>query len=411
MGSSISILALPLVAVLTLRVSPLEMGILAFAGQVPMLLFSLPLGVFVDRRPRRPLLIWADLCSAALLITVPLAVPLGGPTFVQLCLVAFGVGTCQVAWAIAHYSYVPTLVGREHLIECNSRLQISYSAADAAGPGLAGLIVQVLSAPLAVVADAVSFIISALFMRSIAAPEKPQEAPAAPESLRSSLAVGLRTLFASALLRPILLTGVTAVLCQNGALAIYVLYAARKLGLDPLSIGLTFAAGGAGALPGAMLARWAGKRFGPGPAMIGGWILGGAAGLLIPLAGGPVLLVVIILAGAKALTALTSTVSNIHQWSLRQIVTPDRIAGRVTASQRFVIYGVGSAGSLLGGVLGTTIGLRPALYACSAGVLVAPLFALFSPLRRLREQPAASEPDGASEPDEDRVEVAAEDRA
>jgi MFS family permease len=138
LGSEITTLALPLLAALTLRASALEMGVLAAAGQLPFLLFSLPAGAWVDRLPRRPVLIATDLASALLLLSVPLAVPFGGPTFPQLCVVAFGIGTMAVVSEVAHYAYVPTLVGREHLIECNSRLQVSYSATADADPGLAG---------------------------------------------------------------------------------------------------------------------------------------------------------------------------------------------------------------------------------------------------------------------------------
>lgn len=401
MGSSISTLALPLIAVVTIHASALEMGILAFAGQFPFLLCSLPLGVLVDRMRRRPLLIAADIASALLLATVPAVVPLGGPSFAQLCAVAFGVGTCQVVWAIAHYSYVPTLVGRENLTASNSRIQISYSAADAAGPGVAGAVIQLLTAPFAVLADAASFLVSAFLMRSITTPEERPVTAGPPERLRRSLAAGARHVMGHRLLRPILLTGVVAVLFQNGVLAIYVLYATRRLGLSPLGIGLTFAAGGVGALPGAVLARWAGDRFGVGPAMIGGWVIGAVAGLLIPFAGGPELLVIATLAISKGLAALTSTVSNIHQWSLRQIVTPNHLAGRVTATQRFIIYGVGSVGSLLGGALSTVVGLRATIFICSGGVLLAPLWTLFSPLRHLREHPAPAEEAPAGKPAEE----------
>jgi MFS family permease len=387
MGSEITRLALPLFAALTLGATPLQMGILSAAGQVPFLLCSLPAGVVADRTRRRPILVIADLGSAILLLSVPLAVPFGGPSFAQLCVVAFGVGAFLVFSEVAHYAYVPTLVGREHLTECNSRLQISYSASEAGGPGLAGVIIQVLSAPLAVLADAASFLVSALLLRSVRHDEPRPGHAEPPVSLRRSLTDGLRILFGHRLLRPIIISGVIITLFENGMLAIYVLYATRELGLNPLTIGLIFAAGGIGAIPGAMLARWAGTRFGLGPAIIGGLILTALASLLVPLATGPMLLVVVLLGSAKAFGAITFTVANIHQWSLRQAVTPDNLAGRVTASQRFIVYGGGSLGSLLGGALGTTFGLRPALFICAIGFVLAPLYTLFSPLRGLREQP------------------------
>jgi MFS family permease len=387
MGTEITALALPLLAALTLGASALEMGILAAAGQVPFLLFSLPAGAWVDRLPRRPVLIATDVASSLLLASVPLAVPVGGPTFAHLVVVAFGVGTMTVVSEVAHYAYVPSLVGRERLTESNSRLQVSYSAAAAAGPGLAGALVQLLSAPLAVLADAVSFLISAALLRSIRRPEPSPVRSDAGLPLRRSIADGLRKLLGHPLLRAIIVASVPITFFTSGFLALYVLYATRELGLAPATIGLIFAAGGVGAISGAVLARRAAARFGVGPAIIGGWVLAAAGALLVPLAAGPTVVVVVILALSKALEGVTDTVANIHQWSLRQVVTPDHLAGRVTAGHRFAVYGAGAAGALVGGALGTALGLRPALFVCAVGALLSPLLAVFSPLRQLHEQP------------------------
>jgi MFS family permease len=389
MGTEITALALPLLAVLTLEASALEMGVLAAAGQVPFLLFSLPAGAWLDRRPRRPVLIATDVASAVLLLSVPLAVPFGGPGFAHLCVVAFGVGTMTVVAEVAHYAYVPSLVGRDHVTEANSKLQVSYSASAAAGPGLAGALIQLLTAPLAVVADAASFLVSAVLLRSIRRPEPPPEPSAARLPLRRSILDGLRMLLGHPLLRAIIVVSVPIAFFTAGFLAIYVLYATRELELSPATIGLIFAAGGVGAITGAMLARRAADRFGVGPAMIGGWFLAAAGTLLVPLAAGPTVTVVVILGLAKAFEGITDTVANIHQWSLRQIVTPDHLSGRVTAGHRFAVYGAAAVGALAGGALGSLVGLRGALVVCALGALLSPLLAVFSPLRSLREQPAA----------------------
>jgi MFS family permease len=389
MGTEITALALPLLAALTLGASALEMGILAAAGQVPFLLFSLPAGAWIDRLPRRPVLIATDVASSLLLVSVPLAVPFGGPNFPHLVVVAFGVGTMTVVSEVAHYAYVPSLVGRERLTESNSRLQVSYSAAAAAGPGLAGALVQLLSAPVAVLADAVSFLISAALLRSIRRPEPPPDRSDARLPMRRSIADGMRRLLGQPLLRAIIVASVPITFFTSGFLALYVLYASRELGLAPATIGLIFAAGGVGAISGAMLARRAADRFGVGPAIIGGWVLAAAGTLLVPLAAGPTVVVVVILALSKAFEGITDTVANIHQWSLRQVVTPDHLAGRVTAGHRFAVYGAGAAGALAGGALGTALGLRPALFVCAVGALLSPLPAVFSPLRQLREQPVS----------------------
>jgi MFS family permease len=387
MGTEITALALPLLAALTLGASALEMGILAAAGQVPFLLFSLPAGAWIDRLPRRPVLIATDVASSLLLLSVPLAVPFGGPNFPHLVVVAFGVGTMTVVSEVAHYAYVPSLVGRERLTESNSKLQVSYSAAAAAGPGLAGALVQLLSAPVAVLADAMSFLISAALLRSIRRPEPPPVRSDAGLPMRRSIADGMRKLLGHPLLRAIIVASLPITFFTSGFLALYVLYATRELGLGPATIGLIFAAGGVGAISGAMLARRAAAHFGVGPAIIGGWVLAAAGSLLVPLAVGPTVVVVVILALSKAFEGVTDTVANIHQWSLRQVVTPDHLAGRVTAGHRFAVYGAGAAGALAGGALGTALGLRPALFLCAVGALLSPLLAVFSPLRRLREQP------------------------
>jgi predicted MFS family arabinose efflux permease len=241
----------------------------------------------------------------------------------------------------------------------------------------------------AVLADAVSFLISAALLRSIRRPEPPPERSDARLPMRRSIADGMRKLLGHPLLRAIIVASVPITFCTSGFLALYVLYATRELGLAPATIGLIFAAGGVGAISGAMLARRAADRFGVGPAIIGGWVLAAAGALLVPLAAGPTVVVVVILALSKAFEGVTDTVANIHQWSLRQVVTPDHLAGRVTAGHRFAVYGAGAAGALAGGALGTTLGLRPALFVCAVGALLSPLLAVFSPLRQLREQPVS----------------------
>jgi MFS family permease len=388
-GSEITLLALPLIAARALHASAFEMGVLGAAAQAPFLVVSLPAGAWVDRLQRRPVVVAADLGSAALLLSIPLGVPFGGPTFVQLCLVAFGVGAFTVVSEVAHYAYVPTLVGRRRLTRSNSRLQVSHSAAAAGGPGLAGLLIQLLSAPIAVLADALSFVVSALLVRSIRKPESPVEAERdGNRRLLRAVRSGLQMLLGHSLLRPIITISALAGFFETGLLALYILYATRDLHLSPALIGIVFAAGGVGAIPGSILAERAGARFGVGPTIIGGWALAGIAALLVPIAAGPIALVVGILMAGKALGGITDTAANVHQWTLRQAVTPDRLAGRVTASQRFIVYGACAIGALVSGAVGSLIGVRFALFVFAGGMIASPLIGLFSPLRTLRDQPA-----------------------
>jgi MFS family permease len=385
-GSEITTLALPLIAVLALDATPVQMGLLAAAGTAPFLLCSLPVGVWVDRRPRRPVLIAADIARAGLLLSIPLMAWFGTLRIEQLYAVTFVVGVFGVFFEVAHYAYVPSLVGRESVVEGNSKLQISYSVAEGGGPGIAGLLVQFISAPGAIAIDAVTYLVSAVLLRRIEMPEPPVETEST-HGVRRDIEAGLRALLGHRLLRPIVLASITESIFLKGIAAIFVLYATRELEISPVMLGVILAVGGIGAIPGALLSAPAADRFGVGPTIIGGWLIAMATWLLIPLATGP--LAVPVLATSMLLGGVAGTIVNVQQWSLRQLVTPDALQGRVTASHRFLVYGAYPLGALLGGWLGATLGLRPALALCALGALTGPIWAAVSPLRRLREQPAA----------------------
>lgn len=386
-GTQIATLALPLTAALTLGASPLQMGMLATAGQLPFLLCSLPLGVWVDRAARRrPLLVAADLGRGLVLAVVPLAAFLGALRIELLYATALLAGCLSVLFDIAHMSYVPALVGRERLTASNSKIQISYSTAESAGPGLAGILIQLVTAPFAMIGAASAFLASALLLASIKQPEDARNGHPPHEGFRKEVTDGLRALLGHPLLRPIALTSGAATFFIEGARALYVLFAARELGLSATAIGVILVAGGATAVPGAMLAGRAANRFGFGTAVFCGWLIEGAALLLIPLAAGP--LAILILAGAQAIGGFAGAIANVNQWSLRQIVTPDHLQGRVTASHRCVVYGAGAMGALGAGVLASAFGMRPALLACAAGASLAPLTLLLSPLHALSSAPS-----------------------
>jgi MFS family permease len=385
-GSEITTLALPLMAVLALDASPVQMGLLAAAGTAPFLLCSLPAGVWVDRRRRRPVLIAADVARAGLLLSIPLMAWRGILRIEQLYAVTFVVGVLGVFFEVAHYAYVPSLVGRQSVVEGNSKLQISYSTAEAGGPGVAGLLVQFISAPGAITIDAVTFLVSAILLRRIETPEPPVKTQTS-HGMRHDIEVGLRALLGHRLLRPIVLASITESIFLKGIAAIFVLYATRELEISPVMLGVILAVGGIGAIPGALLSAPAADRFGVGPTIIGGWLIAMATWLLIPLTTGS--LAVPVLAASMLLGGVAGTIVNVQQWSLRQLVTPDALQGRVTASHRFLVYGAYPLGALFGGWLGATLGLRPAITLCALGALTAPLWVAVSPLRRLREQPTA----------------------
>jgi transmembrane secretion effector len=352
-------------------------------------------------------LITCDVASALLLLSIPVAALFDGPSYVQLCAVAFGIGTFQLFFDIAHYAYVPALVGRRELTRFNSRLQVSHSVASAGGPGVGGVLIAVLSAPVAVLIDAISFLCSALLLSSTRKTEAPFDANGESAGMLRAVRDGLRMLLGHRLLRPLMVISIPIGFFGAGVTALYILYATRELGLGPLVIGVIFAAGGVAALPGAILAERAGRRFGVGRAILGGYAVVGVAALCIPLAAGPPAVVIAVLMFGRALDGVAETVANIHQWTLRQAVTPDRLAGRVTAGHRFIVYGACAVGALASGALGSLIGVRAALLIFAIGIVVSPLLAISSALSGLREQPADVDEAAVAEAEAPRTHVAA----
>jgi len=380
-GSEITNLALPLTAITLLNASAFQMGLIAMFGQAPFLLLSLFTGVWLDRVRRRPVLVGADIGRAVLLLSIPVAVLFGVLRLTQIYIVVFMVGALSVVFEIAHYAYVPSLVPRGQLVEGNSKLQVSYSVAESGGPGVAGLLAQIISAPFAVLVDAASYLVSALFLGAIRTPEPAQRPALRTVPVWRAAAEGLRALLGHPLLRVIIVTSVLIQVFAAAVISQYVLYATRELQLTPSVIGLIFAMGGVAAVSGALLAGRVAGHIGVGNAIIGGWLLEGLARLLIPLAAGPA--AVFILVMAQMFMGATGTIANIHQWTLRQNAFPDHLQARVTGSHRFIVYGTSAIGALLGGLLATWLGLHTALVVCSVGALLGPLYASSSPLRNL----------------------------
>jgi predicted MFS family arabinose efflux permease len=353
------------------------MGLLVAAGELPFLLCSLPCGVLVDRVRRWPLLIAADVSRALLLALIPLAAILGLLRLELVYLVAFLTGVGNVLFDVAHYAYIPALVPRQDLVAANGKIQVSYTAAESAGPGLAGVLIQAVTAPLAVIATAGTFLLSALLLGTVRTTElTPQRNE---QGMRQAIMAGLRAVLDHPLLRPIVLTSAVIGVCQYAVRGVYIVYVTRELGLDALQIGVVLAVGGLAAAPGGLLADRVAARFGTGPAIWGGWIVEGAALLLLPLAG--TLPAIPVLMAAQAIGGLAGTVANVNQWSMRQRVTPDHLQGRVTASHRFLVYGAYPLGALLGGLLVTPIGMHPTLLLGALGATLCPLWLLRTPLR------------------------------
>jgi MFS family permease len=389
-GSQITSLALPLVAILVLEASTFEVAALTVISWLPLFVFSLPAGVWIDRLPRRPIMIVADWGRAIALVTIPLAYLLDALTLGQLYAVSLVAGTLTMFFDLTYQSYLPAIVEREELGEGNSKLEVSRSAAQVAGPGLAGLLVNTLTAPYAIFLDAISFVASALSLGRIKRREEEREAPGVDRlGFRAEIAEGLRFTLPHPIQRPIIVFVAISNFFVNMLFAIFLVYAVRGLALSAVAIGLIFSLGSVGSLVGALTANRVARRLGIGPGLIAVATTGSLGLLLIPLAQGPLLIPLLVVAnvlwGFFVLNYFVTAVS------LIQAITPDHLLGRTNASRRFVVQSMVPLGALAGGVLGTYVGLRAtvAIGAVGAVLAVLPLFA--SPLRRIRDTEDALE--------------------
>ena len=384
-GTMVSHLALPLLAATALGATPWQMGLLVAAERAGFLLVGLPAGVLVDRLPRRPVMITADLVRFVLFASIPVAWWLGHLTFGQLITVALLGGLATVFFDVGYQSVLPAVVGRRGLVEGNAKLESTRAAAEATGPALGGGLVQLAGAANAVLLDAVSYLVSAAClarMRTVetVAPRDPSR------TLRADMGEGLRYVLAHPLLRPIALCTGTANLFGGVLAAVSVLFLAGELGLAAGTVGLVLAAGSVGGVLGALTAgHWIG-RFGQGRMLVAALLVTGPVALVIPLTTAGVGLAWFAL-GTFAV-AYGGVVYNVAQVSFRQTVCPDRLLGRMNASIRFLVWGTIPLGGLLGGALGELLGLRATLLVAGAGMVVAPLWLVASPLRRLRELPS-----------------------
>jgi len=379
-GSQISQLALPLVAVISLHASAFRVSLLGAIEMLPFLLLALPAGAWVDRVARRPVLIGADVGRALMFGSLPLAAAIGTVTYVQLCVVGFVAGTLTVCFDVSYQSYLPALVDREHLVDANAKLELSNSGSQIAGPGLAGLLVQWLTAPYAIAGDALSFLWSALFIGRIAAREE-VDPPTEQRSLTREILDGLRYLLTDGRWRAMatfvgvfnLGTGITGPLI--------LVFGVRRLGLSAGQLGLVFSLGNVGWLLGALVARRVATALRLGPALFASALLGGLPFFVIPLATPHVAIPLI--AGATAISALSIVVFNINAISLYQTHVPPRMLGRMNASRRWIVWGIIPLGSVLGGALASAIGLRTTLFVGAAFSTVASAALLAKPILSL----------------------------
>ncbi|MCO1659507.1 MFS transporter [Pseudonocardia humida] len=380
-GTMVGQLAVPLLAATALGATPWEMGLLTAASTAAFLLVGLHAGALLDRVRRRPVMIAADLVRFALFGSVPLAWWLGLLSFGQLLVVSLLAGVATVFFDVAYQSVLPSVVGREGLVEGNTKLESTRAAAAAAGPAMGGGLVQLVGAAGAVLLDAVSFLVSAAALARMRGREEVPERSG--RSLRAEIGEGLRYVLGHRLLRAITACTGTANLFAATLMSVQVLYLAIELELPAAAVGLVLSAAGVAGAAGAVTAGWWIRRFGQGRVVVGALLVTGPF-LLLVTTGSPVWFAV-----GLAAESYGAVLYNVAQVSFRQSICPDRLLGRMNASIRFLVWGTIPLGGLLGGALGELLGLRATLLVAAVGTMLAPLWLLLSPLRRLRDLPTA----------------------
>jgi MFS family permease len=390
-GSSISQLALPTIAITLLHASPFAVAALGTVEFLPFLLFTLPAGVWVDRLPRRSVLIVGDVGRGLLLMSVPIAYLWGHLTMTQLFVVGFLTGILTVFFDVAYQSYLPALVDREDLIDGNSKLEVTRSAGQLAGPAVAGGLIQLLTAPYAVVWDCVSFFVSGAFLVAIRKKESPLEKheDGRRAGMRQELWEGLVYVVKHPYLRPQAISTGTSNFFSNVAFSIVLVFAYRTLGMSVGLIGVVFAIGSAGWLAGAALSPRMQKWLGVGGATILGAALSGPGTLIVALT--PKSFPVPFFIAGMAIGGAGAVIYNIQQVSLRQAITPERMQGRMNSVMRFLVWGPIPLGALVGGAIATSFGLRTALVVGAVGGFTSTIPIIFSPIRKLKEMPEGAE--------------------
>ncbi|GAA2696129.1 MULTISPECIES: MFS transporter [Actinosynnema] len=382
-GTQVTLLALPLLALLVLDASAFEISLLAAIEFLPVLLLGLPAGAWIERLPLRPVLIATDVLRGVALLAVPLAAALDVLSMPLLFAVAFAIGIGTLFFDVAQLSYLPDLVAEDRLVDANGKLELSRSVSQLGGPGVGGFLVQIFTAPIALLVDAVSYLVSALFLLRIKGPVR---RTVEPENLglRKEIAEGFRFVFGHPLLRPLILCAALAELAFAAVLALQVVFAADELGLSPGVTGVVLAIGNAGGLISALLAGPISQRLGTGPTFIASIVLFSAGAAMLPMASGAVLF------GAGLFVVyLGAVLFNVLQVSLCQVVTPIRLLGRMNSVFRFVTWGMVPLGAALGGALVEPVGLRGVFWGAAIITALSIIPPLLSPVRTFRESESA----------------------
>ncbi len=385
LGSSVTTVALPLVAVATLDASTFQVALLSAATWLPWLLIGLPVGAWVDRLPRRPIMLSCDLAALLMYLSVPVAAWLGRLTYGHLLAVALGAGTASVFFQTAYQVYLLSLLNRDDVAEGNAKMQATEAAAQVGGPGVAGVITQLAGAVNALLVDAASFLVSALCLLSIKSRETRPAHARRVSSLRQDISQGIWFVAQDPYLRVLTAFGAVSNIGLIGYQTILVVFLIREVGVSPGVVGGLLAATSLGGVLGACLATTLARRFGSARSLVAAELCAAPFGLLIPLTT-PGAGLALAVAGGFVIGAGVA-VGNVLKGSFRQTYTPHSLLGRVTVSMQLVNYGTIPLGALLGGALGAALGVRPAMWILTGGLALTGLILLLGPLHQHRDLP------------------------
>jgi MFS family permease len=380
-GAQISLVAVPLTAITTLHAGPTEVGLLTALQYAPVFLITLVAGAWLDQHRRRPVLVVTNLARFLLIMLIPVSYLTDLLSLGLLYLVTFSVGLLTAVSDVAYLVYLPTLVSREQLIEANAKLEGVYSVAQIGGPGLGGVLVQLAAAPLALVANAGTYLLAALTFLGIRTPEAVERPERKRRPMRAEIADGLRAILGHRVLRLLAVQGAVYNLFEQIVLTLYLLFGVRDLRLGAGALGVILTTASVGGLLGALVARRAAAAFGTGRCIVGSMVVAAAGLVVVPLAPATPVLAIVVLITGFVVYGFGLGIFNVHSLSVRTALAPPGLLGRITATFRLIIYSTLPIAALLAGVVGNLVGIRAAIMLGAGPLLVLSILFWFSPVR------------------------------
>ncbi|MEA2494422.1 MAG: hypothetical protein QOJ29_2333 [Thermoleophilaceae bacterium] len=390
LGSQITVFALPLTAILTLHATAAELGFVTAAQFAAIFAVTLFAGVWLDAHQRRPVLFAANLGRAAIIGLVPVLFAFDALTIPLLCVIALVGGVLTAMFDVAYIVYMPSLVRKENLVDANAKLEATYSIAEIGGPGLGGALVQVFTAPAALLIDAVTYLLAAFGVGSIRRPEPVPPVRENRAGVWAEIRDGFRTTLGDPILRPLVAVSAWFNMFERVVLMLYLLYGVRTLHLSPGLLGAVMAAGSLGALAGTAVASRAGRRAGVGRTVTASILLGAVALALLPVAhGDSKTLACAVLISGFVFYGFGLAVFNVFSLTIRAMIIPQDLFGRVTATYKFISHGTLPLGGLVGGLLAVAFGVREAMAIAVVALILGAVMFAFTGIRHLTDKDLA----------------------